>query len=144
MTIEEFERALDRHGGDFSRWPADLRARAEALVGANRTAAELARIALRLDRALAHAVEPLVLDAAFVGGITAGVDHRAVRDEVIRPTPRFVAWASMAAVAFLVTGYAIGLALPATNTVQSDDALASLIFGDTSSATTTGTIGDLL
>lgn len=144
MTIDEFEQGLDRYGGDLTRWPADLRASAEDLVGANRTAAELARIAARLDRALAHAVEPLVLDAAFVGGIAASLGNSRARDEVIRPTPRFVAWASMAAVAFLVTGYAIGLAVPATTTTQSDDALASLIFGDTGSAATTGTLGDLL
>src|SRR5579862_4791064 len=124
MTIDEFEQGLDRYGGDLTRWPADLRARAEALIRANRTAAELARVAARLDRALAHAVEPLVLDAAFVGGIAAGLGSDQARDEVIRPTPRLVAWASMAAVMFLVTGYAIGSALPATTATQSDDALA--------------------
>jgi hypothetical protein len=141
MTIDEFERGLDRYGGDLGRWPADLRPGANALVAENRTAAELARIAARLDQALAHAVEPLVLDAAFVGGIAATLGNSRSRDEVIRPTPRFVAWASMATVAFLVTGYAIGLALPPTTTTQSDDAMASLIFGDSSSLVTTGTLG---
>jgi len=142
MTIDELEQGLDRYGGDLGRWPADLRAGAEALVSENRTAAELIRVAARLDRALARAVEPLALDSAFVGSIAARIDHAKPRDEAVRPTPRFVAWAGAAMAAFLVTGYAIGLALPTTAT-QSDDAVVSLVFGDTGTTVDPGTADGL-
>lgn len=135
MTSDEFEQGLDRYGGDFSRWPAGLRAGAEALVREDRTAAELARVAVRLDRALAHAVEPLGVDSGFLGSMVAGIGPARPRGEAVRPTPRFVAWAGAAMAAFLVTGYAIGAALPATT---SDDAVASLILGDTSATVDTG------
>jgi len=147
MTIDELEQGLDRYGGDLGRWPGHLRAGAEALVSENRTAAELVRVAARLDRALARAVEPVTLDSAFVGSMVAGVGSAKPRDEVVRPTPRLAAWAGVAMAAFLVTGYAIGLALPATTTTQSDDVLASIIFGDTSATVDTGTaegLGGLL
>jgi hypothetical protein len=143
MNINDFESGLDRYGGDLSRWPQSLRADAEAFVAGNPAAAALARVAGRLERALASAVAPLALDAAFVGGIIGNVGHAAGHGEV-RPTRRLVAWAGAAMVAFLVTGYAIGLALPATTTTQSDDAIASLLFGDSSSSTTGSALGGLL
>jgi hypothetical protein len=143
MNIRDFESALDRYGGDFKRWPADLRSAAEALVAGNRTAAELARVAGQLELALARAVEPLGIDAAFAGGIVAGLAGARARDEV-RPTPRLVAWAGAAMVAFLVAGYAIGQALPASTAAQSDDAIASLLFGDSSSTMTGAALGGLL
>lgn len=143
MTITEFESGLDRYGGDLAHWPADLRVEAEALIAGNRAAADLARVARRLDRALAGAVAPLGLDAVFVGGIIASVAGNRPRAEV-RPTPRLVAWAGAAMVAFLVTGYALGLALPATGTTQGDDVFASLLFDDSGSSTTAGGLGGLL
>ena len=143
MNITDFESGLDRYGGDLAHWPADLRVEAEALVAGNRAAADLARVARRLDRALAGAVAPLGLDASFVGGIIASVQKGTPRAEV-RPTPRLVAWAGAAMVAFLVTGYAIGLALPVTSAAQGDDAYASLLLDDGGSSTTGGGLGGLL
>jgi hypothetical protein len=142
MKITDFESGLDRYGGDLNRWPAELRENAAALVADNRAAAELARVAQRLDRALARAVEPLGLDAAFMGGIVASVAAGSLRHEV-RPTPRLAAWAGAAMIAFLVTGYAIGLALPATST-QGDDTIAGLLLDDGSASTTGAALGGLL
>jgi hypothetical protein len=144
MTIDEFTRGLDRYGGNLGHWPADIRAGAEALIAENRTAADLGRVAVRLDRALAIAVEPLVLDAAFVGGIMANLAHHGGHEAVVKPTRRFVAWAGAAMMMFLVTGYAIGVALPTTTSAQGEDAVASLIFGDSGSSQSTGALGDLL
>ena len=141
--MTDFESGLDRYGGDLTRWPADLRAAAAALVAENRAAADLARVARRLDRALAGAVAPLGFDAAFVGGIIASIQKGKPRAEV-RPTSRLVAWAGAAMVAFLVTGYAIGLALPATSSTQGDDLFASLLLDGGGSSTTGGGLGGLL
>ncbi len=42
-------------------------------------------------------------------------------------------------VAFLVTGYAVGLALPAS---QDEDAIAGLMFGDSATSTDSGSTAD--
>jgi hypothetical protein len=127
MKINELEQAVDRFGGDLTRWPTTQRAEAEALIVNDRTAAAIFDVAARLDGALVRAMEPTVLDAALMGRIVAGLDNGAHHDVAVRPTRRLAAWAGAAVAAFLITGYAVGLALPTT---QDDDTIATVIFGD--------------
>lgn len=135
MNIGDLQLALDRYGSDFARWPAAKRAEAEAIFAANPHAATLLATARRLDRALAATMAPMELDAAFVGHIVAHVGERAHHDVAVRPTPRLFAWAGAAVVAFLITGFAAGLALPAS---EGEDAFAGLMFGSSASADTVG------
>ena len=143
MRIEQLEQGLDRYGGDLARWPAAMRAEAEALIATDKQAAKLVMIAARLESALAAAVRPMEVDSALIGRIvaeTAGSGPHVARDVTVRPTGRLVAFAGAAMVAFLVTGYAVGLAIPAS---QGEDAIAGLVFGnssDTATATDSGSV----
>jgi hypothetical protein len=145
MKINELEQAVDRFGGDLTHWPPTLQAEAETLIASDRTAAAIFDVAARLDVALARAMEPMALDAALMGRIVAGLDNGVHHAVAVRPTRRLVAWAGAAVVAFLVTGYAVGLALPTT---QDDDTIATVIFGDGAASidgnTATGDSGSLL
>ena len=131
MRIEHLQAALDRYGGDLARWPAAERAEAEALVASDAKAAALVAAARRLDGALAEAMRPMPVDAALIGRIVAGIGATGHHDVAVRPTRRLFAWAGAAMVAFLVTGYAVGLALPAS---QGEDAFAGLMFGNSTSS----------
>ncbi len=126
MTIEELTHAIDRYGGDPGRWPAALRTAAEALIACDEDAARMVADARRLDAALAEAVAPLSVDAALIGRIVAGIGSRTHADPALRPTPRLAAWVGVAMIAFLSSGYAIGLALPTTD---GEDTFAGLMFG---------------
>ncbi len=139
MTMGDLQLSLDRYGSDFARWPTAERAQAEAIFAANPHAATLLATARRLDRARAATMKPMELDAAFVGRVVTHVGERAHHDVAVQPTPRFAAWVGVVAVAFLVTGFAAGLALPAS---QDDDAFASLMFGGPgdSAATDSGSV----
>jgi hypothetical protein len=83
------------------------------------------------------------VDTALIGRIvaeTAGSRALVAHDVTVRPTGRFVAFAGAAMAAFLVTGYAVGVAIPAS---QGEDAIAGLVFGnssDTASATDSGSV----
>jgi hypothetical protein len=143
MRIEQLEQGLDRYGGDLARWPAAMRAEAEALIASDKRAAKLAATAARVESALAEAIRPMEVDTALIGRIvaeTAGSRALVARDVTVRPTGRLIAFAGAAMVAFLVTGYAVGLAIPAS---QGEDAIAGLVFGnssDTASATDSGSV----
>lgn len=126
MTMNELEQALDRYGGDLGRWPAALRDDAEALIARDAKAAELASRAARVDGLLGEAIRPMPVDAALLGRIIAGIDNGAGRAVALRPTPRLAAWAGAAVIAFLTAGYAVGIALPAS---QGEDTFAGLMFG---------------
>ncbi len=139
MKINELEKGLDRYGGDLARWPSPLKAEAEALAASDRTAAAILAVAARLEGALARAMEPMAIDAALMGRIVAEMNSGAHHDIAVRPTPRLVAWAGAAMVAFLVTGYAVGLALPVS---QGEDAIAGLMFGDSAASTDGGSATD--
>ena len=139
MKINELEQGLDRYGGDLTRWPPALRAEAETLAADDRTAAAILGVAARLDGALARAMQPMTLDAALMGRIAAGLGNGIGHDVAVRPTRRLVAWAGAAMAAFLVTGYAVGLALPVS---QGEDAFASLMFGDGTTSSDSGTATD--
>lgn len=128
MRIEELEQALDRYGGDPARWPADVREAALKLIADDRQAAALVDAQDRLDAALAETVQPVAVDAALLGRIASGMHGH---DVALRPTRRFAAFAAVAMTAFLVTGYAIGLALP---TSQGEDTIAGLMFGNSSAS----------
>lgn len=131
MNLERFEETLSRLGGDLRRWPAAERAEAEGLIAAEPQAAKLQAEAARLDGLIGAAMAPATMDAAAVGRIIAGVDHRRHRDLTLQPTRRLFAWASAAMVVFLVAGFAAGVAIPAS---QGEDALAGLVFGASDSA----------
>jgi len=136
MMKEQLEEGLDRYGGDLTRWPAALRAEAEALTARDAGAARLVAAAARLDDTLAEAMRPMPVDAALIGRIVAHIGDGFHHDVAVRPTGRLVAWAGAAMVAFLVTGYAAGVALPAS---QGEDAFAGLMFGNSASSTATDT-----
>jgi hypothetical protein len=129
MNLEQLEKTLSRYGGNPARWPADERAAAEALIASDAAAAKLQSEAARLDALIGEAVQPVAMDSATVGRIMAGVGNGRHHEVAVRPTPRLFAWAGAAMVAFLVVGYAVGLAIP---TNQGEDALAGLMFGSSS------------
>lgn len=133
MRIEDLETALDRYGGDLGRWPAALRAEADALIAANAKAARMAAMAARLDGILADIITPVPVDAAFAGRIVATVNSggHPQHDVALRPTPRLAAWAGAAVAVFLAAGYVGGLLLPAS---VGEDALAGLMFGNSTTA----------
>ena len=144
MRIEQLEQALDRYGGDLTRWPAPLRAEAETLITSNANAAKIAADVARLNAILADAIKPAAVNAALMGRIVAGIGNGIHREVALRPTPRFAAWAGAAMIAFLTAGYVAGIALPAS---QGEDALAGLMFGNsrtTSDADTAADSGSVL
>ena len=126
MKIEELERALDRYGGDFDRWPDDLRAAAETLIAGDEDAARMVAAARRLDTLLLEAVEPMPVNSALIGRIVSGLGSDAHESAAIRPTPRFAVWVGAAMIAFVSSGYVAGLALPASS---GEDTFAGLMFG---------------
>lgn len=141
MKIEQLEQALDRYGGDLVRWPAALRAEAEALAVSDAGAAKLIAAAAKLDGVLAEAMQPMPVDAAMIGRIISGISAAGYHDVAVRPTRRLIAWAGAATVAFLVTGYAAGIALPAS---QGEDAIAGLMFGNSGATVTDSDSGSVL
>jgi hypothetical protein len=134
MTREQFEAALVTYGGDFRRWPSLLVKAAEEFVARDLPAASALRAQLKLDALLAHAVQPLPVDAATVGRIIAGISARHERANAIRPTGRLLAWAGGAMAVFLVVGFVLGLAVPSLQS-DDDDAYAALLFGPDTSVT---------
>ncbi len=137
----DLQLALDRYGSDFARWPSAERAEAEAIFATNPHAATLLATSRRLDLAIAAAMQPMPLDAAFVGRIVAHIGERTHHDVAVKATPRLYAWAGAAMAVFLITGFAAGLALP---TSQGEDAFAGLMFGSVDNDTTATDTGSLL
>jgi len=140
MTREQFEQALGRHGGDLAGWPAAARSQAEALIATDAVAARMLADARRLDGLLAEAVRPEPVDAAMLGRILAGGPGAHGADAIVRPTGRLATWAGAAMLALLATGFAAGVALPAS---QGEDVLAGLVFGNSSGTAETVTEGVL-
>jgi hypothetical protein len=137
MTEKELEVALDRYGGGLDRWPAALRAEAKALAARDKRAAATLAAAATLDAALRDAMQPMNIDAAFLGRVMAHAGEIPHHEVAVRATPRFAAWAGAAMVAFLATGYAVGATLP--QTTQDDDApLAGLLIGSDTGSSDTG------
>jgi hypothetical protein len=139
--MEQLEQALDRYGGDLTRWPATLLAEAQTLTASDPRATKLIAAAAKLDGALAEAMRPMPVDAALIGRIVSGIGAVGHHDVTIRPTRRLIAWAGAATVAFLVTGYVVGIALPAS---QGEDAFAGLMFGNTGTTATDSDSGSVL
>lgn len=113
LSLAAFRDLLDRHGAAPGRWPAEVRAEAEALVAADPAAARLLSEARRLDAAVAAATVAPPLDAAFVGRVMGRIEgHVAARETAFRFTRR-LAFASATALTFcLVAGVAVGLVAP--------------------------------
>ena len=131
MNLERFEETLSRLGGNLSRWPAAERAEAQALIAADRQAAKLHGQATRLDTLIGATMSPVAMDAAAMGRIMAGIDHRRHHELTLQPTRRLFAWASAAMAVFLVAGFAAGVAIPSN---QGEDTLAGLMFGSSGSS----------
>lgn len=126
MTKEQLQEALDRYGGNLERWPDQIRLEAERLAATDFAAARMLAAAQAVERGLIAAAKPMTVDAALLGRIITSLDHAPAHELALRPTRRLVAWAGAAMMAFLITGFAAGLAIPQT---QSDDSLTSLMFG---------------
>jgi hypothetical protein len=137
----DVQQALDRYGSDFARWPAAERAEAEAIFARNPHAATLLATQRRLDRAIAATMQPMPVDAAFVGRIVTHIGESGQHDVAVKATPRLFAWVGAAMVVFLVGGFAAGIALPAN---QDEDAFAGLMFGGSDSSAATTDSGSLL
>lgn len=52
MTMTQLQSAIDAHGADLNRWPAELRSEAAALIANQPEARALLEAALTLDAAL--------------------------------------------------------------------------------------------
>jgi hypothetical protein len=124
MTREQFNAALDRLGGDLSRWPPALRREAEILIAEDSAAAAELDRARRLEGLIMEATAAETVDAALIGRI---VSHNRARHDgvVVRPTRRLIGWASAAMVATLAIGFVVGAAVPAD---QGDGTIAALLF----------------
>ncbi|HVZ14380.1 MAG TPA: hypothetical protein VG894_07975 [Bauldia sp.] len=140
MTEQELEVALDRYGGRLDRWPAALRAEAEALAAESKRASQAIASSAQLETTLAAAMAPMNVDSAFLGRIMAHAGETPHHEVAVRATPRFVAWASAAMVAFLATGYAVGATLPDVTTQDDDAPLAGLLIGSDTGDSTTGVV----
>jgi hypothetical protein len=138
MTWKELEVALDRYGGNLDRWPPALRADAEVLAAEDGRAAEAIAAAATLDATLRYAMQPIHVDAAFIGRIMTHAGEMPHHEVTVRATPRFAAWAGAAMVAFLATGYAVGATLPQTTTQDDDAPLAGLLIGSDTATSDTG------
>jgi hypothetical protein len=129
MNRQQFQQALDRHGGDLARWPLPLGEDARRFVAGDDEAARQLREALRLEMLMADAFRPLPMDEALVGRIVSGArGEKRVNGIQLRPTRRLVALASMATALALVIGFTAGY-FDAPD--DSEDAIASLVFGAT-------------
>lgn len=113
MTLKEFKRYVDLHGGDLDRWPAPAGVEATILLDESEEARTLLAEAAALDALLDRAV-PRVSDAAVeraMGRIAARIDAAASADASpwrlapaplsFWPTASFLA--VMGLVGFLVT-----------------------------------------
>ena len=112
--IEDFERALDRLGGDLAIWPAAERAEAEALLAGSAAARQALRAMELVEHLLARS--GLVREPApddLVARATVQPQERATR-RWRAAVPR--AWRMQAAAAglLLAGGFAFGAALPGT------------------------------
>lgn len=113
LSLAAFRDLLDRHGAAEARWPAGVRAEAEALVAADPAAARLLAEARRLDAAVAAATVAPPLDAAFVGRVMGRIEgHVGARETAFRFTRRLAFASATALTLCLVAGVAVGLVAP--------------------------------
>ena len=93
MSLESFEDALDTYGGDFDRWPADVRLSAETLVERSEDARALLRQAEALDAVLAPDPVPAA-PAELADRIVRQIAEREVRAQNVRAesSTRRVTW----------------------------------------------------
>lgn len=129
MTLDELATALDRHGGDLARWPAEARQRAEALLAGNGDAVRAVSVAGTVQAALARAAAPRPVDAAFVGRVLARVNGAQRRQRELAFTPRFAAAGATGLVLCLAVGMALGLVMPAPVSADDGQDLAVLVLG---------------
>lgn len=122
MTRDQLMAALDRFGGDLSRWPDSDRDDALALIASDAKAASEWEAARRLDGLLAELTTPEKVDAALIGRV---LSRRPQNEVVLHPTPRLAGWASAAVAATLMIGFVAGVLVPVD---QSNDAIAALLF----------------
>lgn len=128
MTRQDFDDGLARYGGDFSRWPAALRDRAERLVAEDETAAQALAAARRLDALLAETMRPVTVDPALAARIVDGIGGRARNGNgfQLRPTGRLIALTAAAMVVAVMIGFTAGYVVEPDD---GEEAIAALTFG---------------
>ncbi len=129
MNRQEFDDALNRFGGNLTRWPADLRIDAEELIATDPgTASQLAGLR-QAEGVIVSAIRPQPLDAAFLGRITSNTRDRGSTEITVRPTGRLAAWAGAATLTALMIGFVAGVVAPQD---LGEDSFAGLMFGGSS------------
>jgi hypothetical protein len=128
MTIERLTQLLDAYGAAPSRWPADERDAAEAIIASSDQAREAFAEAARLDALLDQAPPPPPTDR--LAWRLRGVGPRGEPQKINSGGARrgfAVALARAAVIALaMVGGVGIGLALPERSATPAADEIASL------------------
>lgn len=113
LSLAAFRDLLDRYGAAKGRWPADVRAAADALIAAEPAAASLYEEMERLDHLVVAATTAPPLDAAFVGRVMGRIDGDVgARETAFRFTRRLAFASATALTLCLVAGVAVGLVAP--------------------------------
>lgn len=133
MRMSRFERLLDAHGADLSRWPDADRAAGERLLAESAEARALVADAERLDR--------MLRDGLAAGAASARL-RQAVRDIPLenphKPAPVRgwswsvgLAWGSgfAAVAASAVLGFVVGMAELPTAQPEPEADIAGLVYG---------------
>jgi hypothetical protein len=129
MNRQEFDDALNRFGGNLTRWPADLRIDAEQLIATDPGIASQLAGLRQAESAIAAAIRPQPVDAALLGRITSNTRDRRSAEIAVRPTGRLAAWAGAATLFALMIGFVAGVVAPQD---LGEGSFAGLMFGGSS------------
>ncbi len=134
MTIKEFQRLLDLHGGDRRLWPPALRDDADALLAGGGAAAEMMAEAQALDRLLEAATDaqPRPGLAADIMAMAAATPQNTAPATSRLPTrPILGGLAGLAASALLgfVVGWS-GLILPGSASADLSDQFFGTVYSE--------------
>ena len=142
LSLAAFRDLLDRYGAAKGRWPADVRAAADALIAAEPAAASLYEEMERLDHLVVAATTAPPLDAAFVGRVMGRIDGDVgARETAFRFTRRLAFASATALTLCLVAGVAVGLVAPVMPVEDGTD-IAVFVLGGADDGETL--IGDML
>lgn len=147
MTVPDFERLLDTHGADRTRWPLSCRANAAALADTDPQARRLLAEATALEEVLAHACRVDADDRAMAAladrimAATHDVPGAGVRRALLVPTLATVAdarpiqrdrgvWRGAALLAAsLMIGVFVGQTQFAAHAIPAFEALSGVTLG---------------
>lgn len=136
MKIERFQRLAEIYGGDLSRWPADERKAAAALLGAVPAARRIIDDELALDAALNKASadeDPARLDR-MTAAVAARLDQRSAPGGSTIPVAVAPRWAVGFLCAMALAGVLSG-ALSAPDSQPAAAASASVTIAEFAAAT---------